>query len=139
MNTQRGIAPILVIVLVALLVGGGIYAAVKTNNGVAITSFEQCAAAGYPIMESYPRQCAVPSGERFTEVIVEVDNDAASCAAVLCMVGTTCVDGACIPNEKVVINDPEEPTGDQRVYGTTYFVSRVEQTGDGSGKSGYYA
>ncbi len=32
-----------------------------------VTSFEECAAQGYPIMESYPRQCRVPGGENFTE------------------------------------------------------------------------
>ena len=37
----------------------------------AIRNFEDCVNAGYPIMESYPRQCAVPGGETFTEVIPE--------------------------------------------------------------------
>lgn len=32
-----------------------------------ISSFEQCIQAGYPVLESYPRQCAVPGGETFTE------------------------------------------------------------------------
>lgn len=30
-----------------------------------INSFEACAAAGYPIMESYPRQCRTPDGRTF--------------------------------------------------------------------------
>lgn len=38
-----------------------------------INSFEECAAAGYPIMESYPRQCAVPGGPSFTEVFSEAE------------------------------------------------------------------
>lgn len=33
------------------------------------TSFAQCAAEGYPIQESYPRRCAVPGGQTFTEDI----------------------------------------------------------------------
>ncbi|MBU2560830.1 MAG: hypothetical protein KKD17_00910 [Nanoarchaeota archaeon] len=37
----------------------------------AIRTFEACAEAGYPVMESYPRQCAVPGGGTFTEVIAE--------------------------------------------------------------------
>lgn len=37
--------------------------AVRAN----IDSFEDCAAAGYPIMESYPEQCAVPGGKSFTK------------------------------------------------------------------------
>lgn len=35
----------------------------------AIGNFDECAAAGYPIMESYPRRCAVPNGGSFTENI----------------------------------------------------------------------
>ncbi len=32
-----------------------------------ITSFEQCQAAGYPVLQSYPRRCSTPTGETFTE------------------------------------------------------------------------
>lgn len=32
-----------------------------------IESFEECTAAGYPVMESYPRQCKVPGGQTFIE------------------------------------------------------------------------
>ncbi len=35
------------------------------TNISAINSFEACAAAGYPIMESYPRQCRTPDGRTF--------------------------------------------------------------------------
>ena len=35
----------------------------------AIDTFEECVAAGYPVMESYPRQCRVTGGPTFTEVI----------------------------------------------------------------------
>lgn len=34
-----------------------------------INSFEECVAAGYPVMESYPPQCAVPGGETFTSTL----------------------------------------------------------------------
>lgn len=37
-----------------------------------ITNFEQCAAAGHPIGESYPRQCFAP-GQTFVEDIAEED------------------------------------------------------------------
>ncbi len=36
-----------------------------------IGSFDECAAAGYPIMESYPRRCAVPNGGNFVETPAE--------------------------------------------------------------------
>jgi hypothetical protein len=32
-----------------------------------INSFEECIAAGYPIMESYPEQCKIPDGTLFTK------------------------------------------------------------------------
>jgi hypothetical protein len=35
----------------------------------AIRSFEDCAAAGLPVMESYPRQCKTPDGRTFAEEI----------------------------------------------------------------------
>lgn len=34
-----------------------------------ITNFEECAAAGNPVMESYPRQCNTPDGKHFVEDI----------------------------------------------------------------------
>lgn len=34
-----------------------------------IRNFEQCAAAGYPIMESYPEQCRTPDGRLFVRVV----------------------------------------------------------------------
>ena len=35
-----------------------------------ITNFDECIAAGYPAMESYPRQCMTKDGESFTEDII---------------------------------------------------------------------
>jgi len=35
------------------------------------TNFEECAAEGNPVMESYPRQCISKEGEHFTEDITE--------------------------------------------------------------------
>lgn len=34
-----------------------------------IQSFEDCEAAGFPVMESYPRQCALPDGRLYAEEI----------------------------------------------------------------------
>ncbi len=36
-----------------------------------ITSFEECVAAGNPVMESYPRQCKTADGTTFTEQLEE--------------------------------------------------------------------
>jgi hypothetical protein len=35
--------------------------------GAAINGFDECAGAGYPVMESYPRQCRTPEGRTFVE------------------------------------------------------------------------
>jgi len=40
-----------------------------TTPVIIITSFDECAAKGYPILESYPRQCKTPDGKTFTEDI----------------------------------------------------------------------
>lgn len=37
---------------------------------ISITNFEQCVAAGNPIMESYPRQCRTEQGDNFVENII---------------------------------------------------------------------
>jgi len=34
-----------------------------------VTNFEECAALGYPVMESYPRQCRTPEGDMFVEEV----------------------------------------------------------------------
>ncbi|MDD1673072.1 MAG: hypothetical protein LUP99_01525 [Methanomicrobiales archaeon] len=41
-----------------------------------ITSFNGCVAAGYPVMESYPRQCHVPGGPTFVENISQLCTEA---------------------------------------------------------------
>ncbi|MDD5109827.1 MAG: Gmad2 immunoglobulin-like domain-containing protein [Patescibacteria group bacterium] len=38
-----------------------------TPSPLAVNNFLDCANAGYPIMESYPRQCKTPDGRSFTE------------------------------------------------------------------------
>jgi hypothetical protein len=47
---------------------------------MAIRNFEECVAAGYPVMESYPRQCRVPGGPTFIEELPPVIT-AGSCQA----------------------------------------------------------
>lgn len=56
-------------VLVALTAGyfvgydRGYQKAVKSNIG----NFEECAAAGFPVLETFPERCAVPGGGTFTK------------------------------------------------------------------------
>jgi len=45
----------------------------KDNSAVAkINNFQDCADNGFPIMESYPRQCRTPDGRNFVEEIGNV-------------------------------------------------------------------
>jgi len=45
----------------------------SAGMGLIITTFEECAAAGNPVMESYPRQCSTPEGQLFVEEVVIKD------------------------------------------------------------------
>lgn len=61
----------------AVLVAGAAYWLVtKDEPQPAISSYEQCVAAGYPVMESYPEQCAVPGGQSFTRQLSEEEQAA---------------------------------------------------------------
>jgi len=54
----------ILIALVLLLNHPNSKSAIKKVN-----SFEECIEAGYPVLESYPRQCHTPEGKTFTEDI----------------------------------------------------------------------
>lgn len=41
----------------------------EPEPGASISSFEECVAAGHPVMESWPPQCRVPGGATFTQDI----------------------------------------------------------------------
>jgi len=71
----------ILLVLVGILGIAGIVAAsgiftkseAPVANAPEVLSFEDCAAAGYPLMESYPRQCATPDGRTFAEELPAPD------------------------------------------------------------------
>jgi spore germination protein GerM len=66
---------VFIVVFVAVSVAVYLLASKYTNqtdprdSSIEITSFEECVAAGYDVMESYPMQCATPSGQTFTQEI----------------------------------------------------------------------
>lgn len=63
--------PMLAILLgLALLIGFIVayFLVPPPSQDSSITSFEECAEV-YPVMESFPRQCAIPGGEIFVEPI----------------------------------------------------------------------
>jgi hypothetical protein len=58
---------LVVLALVGLLVVVWVAWGLPDNKEADINSFEECAAAGHPIQDSYPEVCAVPGadGQRF--------------------------------------------------------------------------
>jgi len=64
---------IIIIVASLLVILGGTLFWYNTYNqkNKNVHNYEECVAAGYPVMESYPEQCAVPGGKTFTHVVTE--------------------------------------------------------------------
>ncbi len=60
-----------VILLIIIIVVVYSYNKKSEVTTVTVTSFESCASAGYPIMESYPRQCRALDGKTYVEEIPE--------------------------------------------------------------------
>jgi hypothetical protein len=54
-----------IIFALMLLIFGCIDDGITPSPSTNITSFEECVDAGYPILESYPRQCRTPDGKNF--------------------------------------------------------------------------
>lgn len=62
-TTLLGLAVVLALIAGLLLSLSNI---AKKQEMYAISSFEECKKAGFPIMESYPEQCATSDGRTFT-------------------------------------------------------------------------
>jgi hypothetical protein len=63
MNTKNTISAIVVIVI---LIGIYIYFRNNQQQYLAVGNYEQCIAAGYPILDTYPQQCKTPDNRTFT-------------------------------------------------------------------------
>lgn len=71
---NQKVVKILLITIPLVLIATYAYYYVKSNTTVPardISTFEECATAGYPIMESYPERCSVPGGGTFTRVTTD--------------------------------------------------------------------
>lgn len=71
---------LVLVVLVLAVVGGALWFMTHRQEAapVAVTetevlSFADCAAAGYPVMESHPRQCKTPDGRTYAEELPAPD------------------------------------------------------------------
>lgn len=60
--------------LLAVLVSLDYFLA-KNNVVKNITNFEECVSAGFPVMETYPRQCRMPNGNNYVEIISTAKKD----------------------------------------------------------------
>ncbi len=72
MKDNKVLYVILALLLTAIIVWLGFFLPKEEKTQPVVTSissFEECAKAGFPIMESYPRQCKTPDGTTFVEKI----------------------------------------------------------------------
>ena len=72
MNLKNFILVLILIigaVLIYFLILEPLCALCKFKPTETINNFEECVAKGYPILESYPRQCRTPDGKTFVEDI----------------------------------------------------------------------
>lgn len=94
---EKKVLIILAIVVVLSAVGiVALYLRDRTDDRQVITSFEECAAAGFAIMESYPRQCRTDDGELFVEEIDDANlpiDDGSDDVNDICV--DMCGDGIC--------------------------------------------
>ena len=68
---QRGFFLLLAMSVVVALTAAAVflYGRTPVDDAPLIESFEECAAAGYPVAVSYPLQCRTPDGRMFVEDI----------------------------------------------------------------------
>ncbi len=68
---KRGLTTLEIVLMVAAVIlavaTGWFWYQYTQTNIQKLSSFEECAAAGYPVMETHPRQCRTPNGTLFTE------------------------------------------------------------------------
>ncbi|MCH8945837.1 MAG: hypothetical protein IIA85_02855 [Nanoarchaeota archaeon] len=68
-NYRKVMIIVIILAVVIFLVIISFYKESKISN------FEECAAAGYPVGESYPRQCWTPGGKHFVEDIINLNRN----------------------------------------------------------------
>jgi hypothetical protein len=63
---KKAIYLLSILVIVGLIFWFGFYQ-YKRSAPLSVLSFEDCVNAGYPVMESFPRQCKTPDGRTYAE------------------------------------------------------------------------
>lgn len=72
-----------------------------------IKNFEECERAGYPVLETYPRQCKTPDGRTFTEKIEKITDYYGSSTLGPCTKDEDCYISGC--NTEICQSKSEEP------------------------------
>jgi hypothetical protein len=71
---RRNVKILLLVSFILILLGAAGYGAanyVKQKKVKDINNFEECAKAGYPVLESYPAQCNTPDGRHFVQELTD--------------------------------------------------------------------
>jgi Immunoglobulin-like domain of bacterial spore germination len=116
--------PLIGVVLALAVLGGGAWLVhVSTKSYANISSYDECVAAGYPVMETSPAQCSTPDGRTFTQ---EVSSVATSTNPFSDSIHVTA------PIANAVVGSPLTITGE--AHGTWYFeasfpIKLVDSTG----------
>ncbi len=114
MNPQRFFVGRAIGLLVVLaVVGVGYLLWPKQTTLPVVNSFEECVAAGNPVMESYPRQCRSADGKLFVEKIDEPVAESWGTVYGAVLLGPTC------PVER----DPPDPNCADKPYATSLVVT----------------
>jgi hypothetical protein len=115
---------VIAVIVVLLIIGAGYFGFQqykKAEEVKKITSFDACAAARFPVMDSYPGRCVTPDGRSFTQ---EIGNE-------LEFTDLITVSNP-RPNQKII--SPLKITGQAR--GTWYFEATFPfELFDANGKS----
>lgn len=65
---NKALFTVLAALVIVLAAGFGVWYSTNGQKAYSqITSYDQCAAAGYPILETYPEQCKLPDGRTFAK------------------------------------------------------------------------
>lgn len=72
-----------ILIVGAVVVGWALSFFEEAPRSVAISDFESCAAEGYPIFASYPRQCRASDGQNFMERVPREFPDRVACIQVI--------------------------------------------------------
>ena len=79
--------------LIYSLLAIGVVFLIISNQTEKINNFDGCEKAGYPVMESYPRQCKTPDDRTFTETIK--NEFCGSSTFGTCSDNSKCITGGC--------------------------------------------